>query len=137
MPAVRRGIPGTGRSLRLLAMPDSTTTLAALKEAMRRFVAEREWEQFHSPKNLVMGLSVEAAELTEHFLWIDNEASRGVAHDPAKLGAVADEMADVACYLLALSNTLGIDLSDAITAKLAKNALKYPVEKVRGRYRVE
>ena len=137
MPAVRRGIPGTGRSLRLLAMPDSTTTLAALKEAMRRFVAEREWEQFHSPKNLVMGLSVEAAELTEHFLWIDNEASRQVVGDAAKMGEIADEMADVACYLLALSNSLGIDLSEAIVAKLAKNALKYPVEKVRGRYRVE
>jgi dCTP diphosphatase len=118
-------------------MSDSTTTLAALKDAMRRFVAEREWEQFHSPKNLVMGLSVETAELMEHFLWIDNEASRQVVKDAAELGAVADEMADVACYLLALSNTLGIDLSAAITAKLAKNALKYPVEKARGRYRVD
>jgi NTP pyrophosphatase (non-canonical NTP hydrolase) len=121
----------------MLAMPDSTTTLAALKDAMRRFVAERDWEQFHSPKNLVMGLSVEAAELTEHFLWIDNEPSRRVVEDAAKMGEIADEMADVACYLLALSNTLGIDLSEAILAKLAKNALKYPVEKVRGRYRVE
>lgn len=118
-------------------MPDTTTTLAALKEAMRRFVAERDWEQFHSPKNLVMGLSVEAAELMEHFLWIDNEASRQVVHDKATLGEVADEMADVACYLLALSNQLGIDLSEAILAKLVKNAVKYPVEKCRGRYRVE
>ena len=118
-------------------MPDTTTTVQELREAMARFVRERDWEQFHSPKNLVMGLSVEAAELTEHFLWIDNEASRQVVGDAAKMGEIADEMADVACYLLALSNTLGIDLSDAITAKLAKNALKYPVEKVRGRYRVE
>ena len=118
-------------------MPDTTTTVQELRDAMARFVRERDWEQFHSPKNLVMGISVEAAELTEHFLWIDNEASRGVVSDPAKMGQIADEMADVACYLLALSNTLGIDLSDAITAKLAKNALKYPVEKVRGRYRVE
>src|SRR5262249_61984266 len=107
-------------------MPDTTTTLAALKEAMARFVAEREWQPFHSPKNLVMGLSVEAAELMEHFLWIDNEASRQVVADGARREAVADEMADVACYLLALSNTLGIDLSDAIGAKLAKNAVRYP-----------
>lgn len=116
-------------------MPDAVTTLADLKEAMRRFVAERDWEQFHSPKNLVMGLSVEAAELMEHFLWMDNDASRAIAADSARLGEVADEMADVACYLLALSNGLGIDLSDAITAKLAKNAVKYPAEQYRGRYR--
>src|SRR3954466_7838225 len=108
------------------AMPDNTTTVAALREAWARFVAEREWGQFHSPKNLAMGLSVEAAELMEHFLWIDNDASRRVTQDAGKLGEVADEMADVACYLLALSNTLGIDLSDAVVAKLAKNARKYP-----------
>lgn len=118
-------------------MPDATTTVADLREAMRRFVAERDWEQFHSPKNLVMGLAVEAAELMEHFLWIDLDASRAAGNDPAQRGAVADEMADVACYLLALSNTLGIDLSEAIAAKLAKNAIKYPVEKCKGRYRVE
>src|SRR5262245_59439852 len=118
-------------------MSDSTTTVAQLKEAMRRFVAERHWEPFHSPKNLVMGLSVEAAELMEHFLWVENEASRQVLDDAGRLGEVADEMADVACYLLALSNTLGIDLSEAIVAKLAKNARKYPAEKYRGRYRLE
>jgi dCTP diphosphatase len=114
-------------------MADTTTTLETLKEAVRRFAAEREWQPFHSPKNLSMGLAAEAAELMEHFLWIDAEASRQVVHDPAKLSAVADEMADVACYLLTLSNVLGIDLSDAIVAKIAKNALKYPVERFRGR----
>ena len=118
-------------------MPDTTTTVQELREAMARFVRERDWEQFHSPKNLVMGLSVEAAELMEHFLWIDNEASRDVANDPAKMGEIADEMADVTCYLLALCNTLGIDLSDAVRAKLVKNAVKYPAEKCRGKYRVE
>ena len=118
-------------------MPDTTTTVALLREAMRRFVAEREWERFHSPKNLAMGLAVEAAELMEHFLWVESEPSRQVADDPAKLGEVADEMADVACYLLALSNTLGIDLSEAILAKLAKTAQKYPAEKYRGRYKAE
>ena len=118
-------------------MPDQTTTIHTLREAMRTFIAQRHWEQFHSPKNLVMGLSVEAAELTEHFLWIDNEASRGVVKDPAKMGQIADEMADVTCYLLALCNTLGIDLSEAVRAKLVKNAVKYPAEKCRGKYRVE
>jgi NTP pyrophosphatase (non-canonical NTP hydrolase) len=118
-------------------MSDTTTTLETLKEAVRRFAAEREWQPFHSPKNLSMGLAVEAAELMEHFLWIDAETSRQVVRDPAALSQVADEIADVACYLLNLSDTLGIDLSDAIVAKIGKNALKYPVEKCRGRYRAE
>src|SRR5947199_7242717 len=110
-------------------MPDTTTTLAVLRDAVRRFAAERDWEQFHSPKNLSMGLAVEAAELMEHFLWVDVEESRKVVDDSVRLGEVADEIADVACYLLNLCNTLGIDLSDAIQAKIAKNALKYPAEK--------
>jgi NTP pyrophosphatase (non-canonical NTP hydrolase) len=118
-------------------MADATTPLEVLKDAVRRFAAERDWEQFHSPKNLSMGLAVEAAELMEHFLWVDAEASRQVVRDPVKLGDVADEMADVACYLLNLSITLGIDLSEAIQAKIAKNAVKYPVDKVRGRYQVK
>jgi NTP pyrophosphatase (non-canonical NTP hydrolase) len=118
-------------------MPDTTTTLAVLKEAMRQFVAERNWEPFHSPKNLSMGAAVEAAELMEHFLWVDNETSRQVAGDPEKLAEIADEMADVACYLLALSNVLAIDLTEAILAKLAKNAIKYPAEKYRGRFRLD
>jgi NTP pyrophosphatase (non-canonical NTP hydrolase) len=116
-------------------MADLITTVSVLREAMRRFVAERDWEQFHSPKNLVMGLSVEAAELMEHFLWVNNEESHAVVRDPARLGEVADEMADVALYLLALCNTLDIDLSDAITNKLGKTALKYPIERCRGRYK--
>jgi NTP pyrophosphatase (non-canonical NTP hydrolase) len=118
-------------------MSDATTPLAVLKDAVRRFAAEREWEPFHSPKNLAMGLAIEAAELMEHFLWIDTETSRQVVGDPAQLAQVAEEMADVACYLLNLSNTLGIDLSAAIVSKIAKNAVKYPVEKCRGRYRPE
>jgi NTP pyrophosphatase (non-canonical NTP hydrolase) len=116
-------------------MPDATTTLAVLKDAVRQFAVEREWEPFHSPKNLAMGMAVEAAELMEHFLWEDSAASRDVVHDPVQLGQVADELADVACYVLNMSNTLGIDLSEAILAKIAKNAVKYPADKCRGRYR--
>ena len=118
-------------------MPDETTTVAALRDAMRCFVAERSWEPFHSPKNLSMGAAVEAAELMEHFLWVDNEASRQVSQDPGKMGEIADEIADVACYLLALCNTLAIDLSNAVVAKLAKNAIKYPADKYRGRYQLD
>jgi NTP pyrophosphatase (non-canonical NTP hydrolase) len=101
---------------------------------MADFVAERDWGQFHSPKNLAMGLAVEAAELMEHFLWIDNAESFAVARDPNRLQAIGEEMADVACYLLALANVLDLDLSSAIVDKLAKNAVKYPVERYRGRF---
>lgn len=118
-------------------MPDDVTTLRELRDRVHQFAAERDWGQFHSPKNLSMGLAVEAAELMEHFLWIDAETSRQVVNDPAKLGEIADEIADVAAYLLNFSNTLGIDLSEAIVAKLAKNALKYPADQYRGRYRKE
>jgi dCTP diphosphatase len=119
------------------AMPDSTTTVARLREAMARFVAEREWEQFHSPKNLAMALAAEAAELMEHFLWIDNDASRALVRDPAQRGAIADEIADVAGVIFALCNALDLELSDAVASKMSRNVLKYPVEKCRGRYRVE
>jgi NTP pyrophosphatase (non-canonical NTP hydrolase) len=117
-------------------MADSDTNIESLKELVRQFAAEREWQPFHSPKNLSMGLAVEAGELMERFLWIDGEASRRAADDPVEREAIADEMADVANYLLTLSYTLGIDLSEAIRAKVAKNAVKYPVEKCRGHYRV-
>ena len=118
-------------------MPDQTTTVSVLREAMARFVSEREWEQFHSPKNLAMALSVEAAELMEHFLWIDNEASRQQMQDPARLAPVADEIADVFGVCLALCNALGLDLSDIFLGKMSRNVLKYPVEKARGRYKIE
>ena len=109
-------------------MADNATSVEALKDLVRRFVAERAWEPYHSPKNLAMGLAVEAAELMEHFLWVDADASRQVVQDPVKLAAVAEELADVACHVLNLSNVLGLDLSEAIRAKLVKNALKYPAE---------
>jgi NTP pyrophosphatase (non-canonical NTP hydrolase) len=115
-------------------MPDATTTVATLKNAMRQYVAEREWERFHSPKNLVMALAAEAAELLEHFLWVDNDESRKKAQNPAKRQAIADEMADIAGCLFALSNTLDLDLSDAINDKMARNAVKYPAEQYRGKW---
>jgi NTP pyrophosphatase (non-canonical NTP hydrolase) len=115
-------------------MPDTTTTLAVLRDAVRHFAAERDWEQFHSPKNLSMGLAVEAGELMEHFLWVEGPASRQVKQNPDRLSQIADEIADVAVYLLNLANTLDIDLSEAILAKIGKNVLKYPAEKYKGRY---
>jgi NTP pyrophosphatase (non-canonical NTP hydrolase) len=84
-----------------------------------------------------MALSVEAAELMEHFLWIDNDTSRKIGEKPAELEKVADEMADVAGALLALANILDLDLSQAIERKMARNAEKYPVDKIRGKFRLE
>jgi NTP pyrophosphatase (non-canonical NTP hydrolase) len=115
-------------------MADATTTVSELKDAVQRFATARAWEPFHSPKNLSMALAAEAAELLEHFLWVDSEASREVVRDPARLAAVADEVADVSILVMNLSNVLGLDLSDAVRAKMVKNEQKYPVEKYRGRY---
>ena len=115
-------------------MSDSTTTLADLRDLVRRFVEERDWRQFHSPKNLSMSLAIEAAELMEHFQWIDIAESRRVGDNPARLSAVCDEMADVLCYLLALANELEIDLATVIRDKMVKNAAKYPAALSRGHF---
>ncbi len=115
-------------------MADTATTVEDLKALYRQFVAERAWEPFHGPKNLVMGLAIEAAELMEHYLWVESPDAAAVCADPVKRAAVADEMADVAGYLLSLSNVMGIDLSDAIRAKMVKNIQKYPADQYRGKY---
>jgi NTP pyrophosphatase (non-canonical NTP hydrolase) len=115
-------------------MDDATTVLAVLKDLVRRFGEERQWQPFHTPKNLVMGLAVEAAELMEHYLWVEPAASLTLAVDTQRREAIGDEMADVFAYLLNLANVTGIDLSAALEAKVRKNAIKYPVEQYRGRY---
>ena len=111
--------------------------LSKLKMELRRFADERDWNQFHSPKNLAMALSIEAAELMEHFQWLDTAESRAIVDSPQAMGQVADELADVICYALSLANVLHIDVSDAVLEKLRKNALKYPTERYRGRYRAD
>jgi NTP pyrophosphatase (non-canonical NTP hydrolase) len=115
-------------------MSDSTTPVQQLKDLMRTFVDERDWQQFHSPKNLSMSLAIEAAELMEHFQWIDIAASRQVKLDPPKLAAIGEELADVICYALALANELGLDVSEVVQNKMVKNAVKYPAAEFRGRY---
>ena len=117
----------------MAAFTDSATTVAELKTRVLAFARERDWEQFHSPKNLSMALAAEAGELMEHFLWATNEQSRAVAADAAKRGKIADELADVVIYALEFANATGLDVATAIEAKMAANAKKYPVEKARGR----
>ena len=117
----------------MAALNDSSTTIADLKKHVLAFVRERDWEQFHTPKNLSMALAAEAGELMEHFLWATPEQSRAVALAPAKRSKIADELADVVIYALEFANMTGLDLAAAIEAKMASNAKKYPVEKAKGR----
>jgi len=104
--------------------------LVALREAMRAFVREREWDRFHSPKNLAAALAVEAAELLEHFQWLTEVESESLP--PERREAVAHELADVLLYLVRLADRLDVDLLAAAQRKMALNAAKYPVEKARG-----
>jgi NTP pyrophosphatase (non-canonical NTP hydrolase) len=115
-------------------MRDAATTLAELSAVVREFVEERDWRQFHTPKNLAMALAIEVAELMEHFQWIDGAASRRIADEPAKLADVSEELADVLCYTLAIASELGIDLATSLAAKMVKNRAKYPIAEYRGRY---
>ena len=112
---------------------DARTTVSELKSSVLAFVRARDWEQFHSPKNLSMALAAEAGELMEHFLWSTPDQAAALARDPAKRERIAEELADVVIYALEFANMTGIDVSSAIEAKLASNALRYPVEKARGR----
>ncbi len=115
-------------------MSDQQTSVAELREMVRRFVDARDWRQFHSPKNLSMALAIEAAELMEHFQWITTEASRELADDSVKRQAVGEELADVLCYALAIANELNLDVASAMREKMKKNERKYPAEEYRGRY---
>lgn len=105
-------------------------TLDRLRDALREFAHAREWDRFHSPKNLAMALSVESAELLEVFQWMTEPESRDPA--PAAKAAASDEVADVLLYLLMLADALGIDPLEAAERKMAANEAKYPVEKARG-----
>ena len=109
------------------------TELEALREQLRNFARERDWEQFHSPKNLAMALSVEAAELVELFQWLTEAQSMSL--DGATRERADEEIADVLLYLVRLADRLGIDPLAAAQRKLAANARKYPVDKARGNAR--
>jgi NTP pyrophosphatase (non-canonical NTP hydrolase) len=112
---------------------DNVTTVSELKRVVAEFVTARDWEQFHTPKNLAMSAAIEAAELMEHFQWLTPAESQKVIEKPDELVAIGEELADVCCYLLALANTLGIDVAAAIEDKMKKNARKYPADEFRGR----
>ena len=104
--------------------------LESLRKALAEFAQARNWDQYHSPKNLVMALSVEVAELLEHFQWLGEEEARHL--DAETLAKVADEIADVQIYLVRIADKLEIDILEAAEKKLVKNAEKYPAGKAHG-----
>jgi len=118
-----------------MSQPPAPITLAEIVAAVARFRDDRDWAQFHTPKNLAAAIAIEAAELQERLLWkTDAEVDQDLA-DAAKKAGVAEEIADVVMFAMLLSDRLGIDLAEAIAAKLVENGKKYPVRLARGNAR--
>ncbi len=113
---------------------DSNTTIADLKALVRTFVAERQWEKYHLPKNLVASIAVEAGELLEVFQWLTPEEADAALEDGDLRQRAADEMADVLAYILALANVLDLDVTSAFEQKFIRNRRKYPPEDYQGHY---
>jgi len=114
---------------------DSTTTVAELIKLVNDFVAERAWEPFHDAKNLSASIAIEAAELMEHFQWLRSDQLDSVGEDAQAMAEVREELADITAYLLSFANKMGIDVSSALEEKMRKNAVKYPADRFRGRFR--
>lgn len=104
--------------------------IEALSARLRKFASDRDWEQFHSPKNLASALVVEAAELLEIFQWMKEDESKNL--DERSLNKVREEIADIQIYLLRISDVMGINIPEAVTAKMKKNSGKYPIDKAKG-----
>ena len=107
-------------------MPDTTTTLDDLRHAVARFIAERDWAKYHTPKSLSMSIAIEAAEIMELFQWHGNQESHQVVEDDQRQADLAGELADVLIYALALANVAQIDVSQAVLDKLARNQQRFP-----------
>jgi NTP pyrophosphatase (non-canonical NTP hydrolase) len=114
-------------------MMDESTTLAELRRRVVEFNTARDWEQFHTPKNVSAAIAIEAAELMEHFLWLTDEQVETALKDGQERAAVIDEMADVLLYTLVLANALDADVSKAVLGKLDRNEDRFPVDEWRGR----
>ena len=114
---------------------DVQTTVGALRQAVAGFVNDRDWQPFHTPKNLSMSIAIEVAELMERFQWLTTEEAQAAVEDPGERAAVADELADIVIYCLSLSNALDLDVSSAVLGKLETNEHRYPADEFRGRFR--
>ena len=107
--------------------PDAQITVDTLREEVREFVKERDWEKYHSPKSLSMSIAIEAAEIMEHFQWYETGESRALVEDEETRTLVAEEVADVIIYCLALANQAEFDISTAVRSKLASGRRRYPI----------
>ena len=116
-------------------MNDSDTTMQQLIDLMAAFVAERNWEPFHDPKNLSASIAIEAAELMEHFQWLRTDELESVKHDTEAMAAIREELADILAYVVSFAGTMNIDLSSALADKMKKNAVKYPAAEYKGKFR--
>jgi len=116
------------------AVMDEETSLTELKDLIESFVLERDWAQFHSPKNLSMAIAVEAAELMDLFKWQSDSIAGQIIQDPLTRQAAIEELADVLIYALALANRAEIDVATAIRHKVEKNRRKYPAARFKGRF---
>jgi len=106
---------------------DNNVTIADLKATVDKFIVERDWKQFHNPQDIAVSISIESAELLEVFQWAIKKEM-----PPEKIEMIKDEISDIMIYLMSMANSLNFDLSEAVTAKITKNAKKYPVEKAKG-----
>ena len=113
-------------------MSDTETTVAQLKDLVSKFRDERDWKQFHTPKDLAVSISIEAGELLELFQWRNGDEVEADLQDPGKLRRLREEVADIVVYCLNMSDAVGFDLAEAIVEKLQQNAAKYPADKARG-----
>jgi len=112
---------------------DDTTTINELRQKVQKFVDDRDWNKYHNPKDVAISIAIEAAELMEHFQWIkENELDEVIKEKSAEL---QDELADILIYCLSFANSVGIDISHAVTQKIQKNESKYPIEEVKGNYK--
>lgn len=114
---------------------DRDTTVWQLRQEMAQFVAQRDWEKFHDPKNLAMSIAIEAAELMEHFQWLTSQEAGDAPNDPAALAEIADELSDVLAFVLSLANRCDIDITQALRKKMEANRRKYPTEQFKGKFR--
>ena len=113
-------------------MSDRETRVEELKDRVASFIKARDWERYHSPKNLAMSISIEAAEIMEHFQWLTVGEAVEAMNDEKVRAEVEDELADVLIYCLSLANQTGIDVSSAVNRKLDRNEGRFPVDRIRG-----
>lgn len=112
---------------------DTEVTVATLRQLVGRFVEERDWQRFHTPKNLAMSIAIETAELMEHFQWLSVEESIALVQDETARAMIAEELADLLIYSLSFANSTGIDISDAIIHKMNWNQTRFPAKTVYGK----